>query len=208
MRPYASFTFKVNDGTNESESAYRMAIDVTPASDAATGRPTITGKAQVGHTLIADIDGIVDVDGLPPGFTYQWIRVAGELEANILGATSRTYTLTASDAGKTVKVKVSFTDLGGGAESATSEATAAVAAAAATACNAPDFGTRTPIWTGNGDGWRTLVRFICWIHRNFEFGGLDNKRNSGSGPTNMSFLACSFMVRDTRPPPGRLEITF
>ena len=172
--PYASFTFKVNDGTRDSLSAYRMAIEVTPASDAATGRPTVTGKAQVGHTLIADIGGIVDVDGLPPGFTYQWIHVAGELEANIPGATSRTYKLTADDAGKTVKVKVSFTDLGGGAESATSEATAEVAATA-TACNAPDFGTRTPIWSGTVTV-ETWFDFYVGYSTLLEFGELENKR--------------------------------
>ena len=157
---HARFTFKVSDGTHESRSAYRMAIDVTPVSDPATGQPVITGKVQVGHTLMAQIGGVADGDGLPFGFAYLWIRVAGALEANISGATSQAYTLTASDAGKTVKVKVSFTDLGRRAESATSEATAAVAAAATdTACAPPDFGTRTPIWTGtvtvgnNFGGW-------------------------------------------------------
>ena len=146
--PYASFTFKVNDGTHESLSTYRMTIDVTLVSDAATGQPTITGKAQVGHTLIADTGGIMDGDGMPLVLSYQWIRVDSGDETNISGATSRTYKLTASDSGKTIKVKVSFTDQGGGAESATSEPTLEVAAATGSACNAPDFGTRTPIWAG------------------------------------------------------------
>ena len=172
--PYASFTFKVNDGTRDSLSAYRMTIDVTPASDAATGQPTITGKAQVGHTLIGDTGGIVDVDGLPLGFTYQWVRVVGETEADISGATSQAYTLTASDAGKTVKVKVSFTDLGGGAESATSGETAAVAAAAESACNAPDFGTRTPIWIGTVT---VENHFNYWIGYALDtMGALDNRQ--------------------------------
>ena len=173
--PYSSFTFKVNDGTRESLSAYRMTIDVTPASDAATGRPTITGKVQVGHTLIADIGGIVDVDGLPPGFAYQWIRVVGEIEVNISGATARAYKLTADDAGKTVKVKVSFTDLGAGAESATSGVTAAVAAAAGSTCNAPDFGIRTPIWSGTVTV-ETWFNFYVGYSSILSFGTLDNTK--------------------------------
>ena len=45
--PYATFTFKVNDGTVDSASAYTMTIDVTssgPAITIAADRPTATGK--------------------------------------------------------------------------------------------------------------------------------------------------------------------
>ena len=200
--PYASLTFKVNDGTRESLSAYRMTIDVTPVGDAATGQPTITGKIQVGHTLIADTGGIVDVDGLPLGFTYQWIRVVGELGANISGATSRAYTPTASDAGKTVKVKVSFTDLEGGAESATSEETATVAAAAVSACNAPDFGTRTPIWTGTV----TVGNYYSfWIgYALSTMGALDNRQvRVGANEYAVNAL---FVEGSSSPNTGRLHI--
>ena len=89
---------------------------------AATGQPTISGLAEVGETLTADIGGILDVNGLPDTFEYQWIRVDGASETNISGATASTHTLVAADQGKTIKVKVSFTDLLGGAESVTSEA--------------------------------------------------------------------------------------
>ena len=34
---YASFTFKVNDGTDDSASAYTLTLDVTALSDPATG---------------------------------------------------------------------------------------------------------------------------------------------------------------------------
>ena len=50
---YASFTFKVSDGTDKSDSAYTMTVDVTAVNDAATGLPTIGGTAQVGATLTA-----------------------------------------------------------------------------------------------------------------------------------------------------------
>ncbi len=50
---YASFGFKVSDGTDESASAYTMTIDVTAVNDAATGEPAISGTARVGSELTA-----------------------------------------------------------------------------------------------------------------------------------------------------------
>ena len=92
----------------------------------ASGAPTITGTAQVGETLSADTSAINDDDGLDRDtFRYQWL---GD-DADISGATGRTYTLVADEEGKTVKVRVSFTDDAGNEESLTSTATAAVAAA-------------------------------------------------------------------------------
>ena len=100
------------------------------ANNPATGAPTITGTARVGETLTAVTSGIMDSDGLTtPGYTYQWIRVDGATESDISGATSMTYTLVDADEGKTIKVKVSFTDDGSNSETLTSAATAAVAAA-------------------------------------------------------------------------------
>ena len=84
----------------------------------ATGQPAITGTARVGQTLTADLSGIADEDGTTKAdnddsgfaYAYQWIRVDGETETNITNATTSTYTLTAEDEGKTVKVTVEFTD--------------------------------------------------------------------------------------------------
>ena len=115
---YASFKFKVNDGTEDSASEYFMTINVTPVNDPATGTPTISGTAQVGQTLTASTGDIADADGLPSAFTYQWKRYAADrttFEANI-GTDSMTYTLTASEEGKKVLVEVSFTDNGGSSE--------------------------------------------------------------------------------------------
>ena len=136
---YATFNFKVNDGTEDSASTYTMTIDVRAVNDPATGAPTITGTARVGNTLTAVTTGIMDVDGLTsPAYTYQWIRVDGGTDANISGANSSTYTMLAADEGKTIKVKVSFTDDGGTAETLTSAATETVAAAATAANAIPD----------------------------------------------------------------------
>ena len=100
--------------------------DFAPPNSPATGAPTITGTAQVGETLTAGTSGISDADGMDNAtFGYQWLAAA----ADISGATGDTYTLTGADEGKAVKVRVSFTDDAGNAESLTSAATAAVAAA-------------------------------------------------------------------------------
>ena len=97
-----------------------------PANHAATGEPAISGTAQAGQALTADASPILDTDGLTGvDFTYQWLRVDADGTSNpadITDATAATYTLTAADAGKKVKVKVSFTDELSGEEERTSAA--------------------------------------------------------------------------------------
>ncbi len=101
--------------------AVQQQIVNTPA----TGQPTISGMAQVGETLTADTSGISDVDGLSSAsYSYQWLAD----DAAITGATATTYTLTDSEQGKTVKVRVSFTDDAGNEETLTSVATDTVEA--------------------------------------------------------------------------------
>ena len=100
--------------------------DDTPTNSPATGRPQITGTAQVGQTLTAGTSAIADADGLTNAvYSYQWL--AGGTA--ISGATGSTFTLTASQQNRTITVQVSFTDDAGNAESVTSTATSAVAAA-------------------------------------------------------------------------------
>ena len=112
----------MSDGTDESASVSTMTVDVTAVNDAATGEPTIFGASWIGQTVTAETSGIADIDGLSGRFTYQWVRVDGTNETDIRGATSGTYTLAAADEGKTVKVKVSFTDNDGTSETVTSGA--------------------------------------------------------------------------------------
>ena len=116
-----SFT---DDAGNEETltSAATDAVASLPNSPA-TGVPTITGVVQVGETLTAETTGIADADGLDNAvFSYQWLAD----DADISGATGKTYALTEADEGKTVKVQVSFTDDAGNDESLTSAATEAV----------------------------------------------------------------------------------
>ncbi len=123
----------------------------------ATGLPTITGAAQVGETLTAGITGISDGDGLYNAtFTYQWLAD----DAEINGATDSSYTLVAADAGKAIKVKVSFTDDAGNDEQLTSAATGAVAAAPPPP-NSPATGL--PSITGTAQGGETLTAGVTGI---------------------------------------------
>ena len=85
----------------------------------------------MGETLTADITGIADANGLDDGvFSYQWTRNDVSGDADISGATDSTYTLIDADAGKTIKVLVTFTDDAGNEETLTSSATTEVTAAA------------------------------------------------------------------------------
>ena len=123
-----SFT---DDADNEESltSAATATVDAAPNSPA-TGAPGISGTAQVGETLAADTSGIADADGLTNvTFSYQWIANDGTSDADITSATDSTYTLAATDEGKTIRVKVSFTDDADNEESLTSAATATVDAA-------------------------------------------------------------------------------
>ena len=100
-----------------------------PANNVATGLPTITSSdgATVGDTLSANQGAIADSDGLPATFpddyTLQWMREDedGMNGEDISGETSSTYTLTADDVGRKVRVQVSFTDQLSGMETVTSD---------------------------------------------------------------------------------------
>ncbi len=115
-----------DDADNEESltSAATVAVAAAPNREA-TGLPTIGGTPQVEQTLTADTSGITDEDGLD-GVSYEYQWTAGGTD--ISGATGFTYTLTASEQGKTVQVRVTFTDDRGNSESLTSEATDTVAA--------------------------------------------------------------------------------
>ena len=99
--------------------------DRAPANAPAEGAPTIAGTPRVGGTLSASTSGITDADGLDDArFAYQWIRANSDIQ----GVTGSTYTAVEADEGERLKVRVSFTDDAGHAESLTSAATDAVAA--------------------------------------------------------------------------------
>ena len=95
------------------------------SNSAATGQPTISGTAQVGETLTVSTSDISDSDGTANAiYSYQWLS-SRDTETD--GATGSTYMLVDSDAGETIKVRVTFTDDAGNEETLTSVATVAVA---------------------------------------------------------------------------------
>ena len=118
------------DGTVIGSEDITILDDETSPNKVATGTPAITGTAQVGSELTADISGIADEDGLPEAFTFQWLRVdTANIEMDI-GEDTNTYTPMAGDVGYRIKVKVSFIDALFNPEGPlTSNATAAVTSA-------------------------------------------------------------------------------
>ena len=139
----------------------------------ATGNPTISGTAQVGETLTASTTGITDADRLTNvSYSYQWIANDGTSDSDIADATASAYTLVAADAGKTIKVKVAFTDDNGNDESLTSTATTAVIAANTSATGAPTISgtvqvdqtlTADTSGIGDADGLTNVSYSYQWI---------------------------------------------
>ena len=126
-----------------------QALAVEPNTPA-TGLPKILGTALVGQTLTVDTSGISDADGLGnPAYTYQWLAN----DADISGATDSTYTPVSDDEGKTIRVRVSFTDDADNQETLNSEPTAAVAATS----SGPFWSaTLTAEFLWNGYGYSTI----------------------------------------------------
>ena len=103
------------------ESAVSAVSDVVRSVEGnapAVGKPVINGTVLVGQTLTVDTSGIGDENGIPSSFVYQWVRVDGGTETDILGATGSNYTVVSDDGGKRLrlKVEVSFVDVGGFSE--------------------------------------------------------------------------------------------
>ncbi|WP_420633094.1 Calx-beta domain-containing protein [Candidatus Palauibacter sp.] len=107
-----------------------VTVDDDVGNHPATGLPAISGTARVGDTLTASVGEIEDEDGLENvTFAYEWLSNDGVADTDIAGATDSIYTPIPADAGKTIKVRVTFTDGGGTQETRVSAATDPVTAA-------------------------------------------------------------------------------
>ena len=78
----------------------------------------------MGETLRAGTTGIADADGLEnASFSYQWLADDGTTDTEITDATAQTYIPSDADAGKSIKVRVSFVDDAGNEETLTGAST-------------------------------------------------------------------------------------
>ena len=122
---HVKVTFTDDADNQESlTSAETLEVAAKP-NTAAAGEPTISGTPQVEQILTADTSAMSDANGLNNvSYQYQWLRD----DADIAGQTNSTYRLVSADEGKTIKVRVTFNDDAGNAESLTSTATTPIAA--------------------------------------------------------------------------------
>jgi endoglucanase len=99
-----SFGYKVSDGESESSSA-NILIDVIELDDLTTGFTSITGNATVGSILTFE-SSLEDVDGDIVFINFQWMIDNVDIEGEITDK----YIIRHIDVGKTITVKVTFTD--------------------------------------------------------------------------------------------------
>ena len=115
-------TFEARIASGESDGS-----ETPPANTTATGAPTIIGTAQVGKALVASVDEIEDADGVASAtYAYQWLSNDGTDDTEIAGANGATHEVAAAEVGKTLKVRVTFTDDADTEETLTSKATETV----------------------------------------------------------------------------------
>ena len=117
------------DGSNSAQSAQTAAVAAATPSAAPknTAPPTISGTPKVGQTMTADPGSW---SGNPTSFTYQWQRCDADVAicSNLVGATSKTYTVPPADLGYRLRVRVTARNPKG-ADTATSAITTVVAPA-------------------------------------------------------------------------------
>ena len=113
LAPDTTRHYRVSAINSEGTSSVSNVAFATTGNTPATGSISISGTARVGETLTGMANNLADLNGLPENatdYSLQWVRIDGTTQTPISGATSNSYTLVAADAGKRVKVRVSFTD--------------------------------------------------------------------------------------------------
>ena len=94
-----------------------------PVNSPATGTPRIQGAARIGESLRLKNWYIDDENGLERvKLRYQWTRGDGVDRTDIEGATGEYYTVTEADVAKNIRVRVTFVDRHGFAESRSTRA--------------------------------------------------------------------------------------
>ena len=162
-----------------------VAVKLIETNTPAAGAPTVTAPNvfRIPAVLSVDLSGITDTDGvtgIATTATYKWQRfnAAGTtLETDSIG-TDATYTLTDTDATKTLKVVVNFTDDASNSEGPlTSAATSAITAAAS--CPTPTYvGGATQVWTAKVGVGKNSDFYGYYDDTTLDFGSLDQTRFS------------------------------
>ena len=138
--------------TDESVASEATSV-IENKNDAPTGTVTIEGTTRQGESLAAHTTALADADGLG-GLSYQWSVNTGTTAlpvwTSIDGATYSVFTLTGNEVGKTVAVKVSYTDNYDYAESVLSRPTQKIS-------NTNDAPTGTVTITGTAQQGKTLT---------------------------------------------------
>ena len=109
-----------NHGTDESVTSDATAA-VLNVNDTPVGLPSITGVTTEDQTLTANTDGIRD-DDQPGDFQFQWLRDGVVVD----GANDATYRLRDEDVGRSISLRVTYTDSHGTTEQLNSLATATI----------------------------------------------------------------------------------
>ena len=129
---YLRVVVTANDGRGGTPTATSAYTQVTNSAPVNSAVPSISGIATVGNALATTNGTWSDADGDGRTYSYQWYRADDNNSTNlnqIAGATSTSYTLTASDARKYLRVEVTANDGHGGTPSAASLYTAVMNAA-------------------------------------------------------------------------------
>jgi len=110
---------------NTSVGAKTVALTGTGVNNTlATGAPTVSDTTPTeGRAITVSPLGVVDPDGIPASFTYQWSRnnsPTGTVFTPITGATGFTYTPVSADVNRRLTATVSFVDNAGSNEASTS----------------------------------------------------------------------------------------
>ena len=140
----------VVQGNRYYSSSLPITLPITAGNAQPSGKPTITGTAQVEEILTADASSIMDEDGISGSFSYTWWRViddrtgGDDILQQISGATSSTYTISSEDTRSRIKVKVSYRDNNGYNHELESDLTAEVTPAANTIPHVTQIALRGP----------------------------------------------------------------
>ena len=98
-----SVTLNVSDGTNTS--SLQVAVLVTNVLFDADEVPVLVGEARVGETLTVDMSNITYSPDMGL-MRYLWERIDGDTETRVAATTDSSYTLTADDVDKTIRLTV------------------------------------------------------------------------------------------------------